>query len=43
MADQLARFGMAIAVVTLIVSGLYQFTGRAVEPEITGSITHFRK
>ncbi len=27
MADQLGRFGMAIAVIVLIASGLYQFSG----------------
>jgi hypothetical protein len=27
MADQLGRFGMAIAVIALIASGLYQFSG----------------
>jgi hypothetical protein len=29
MADQLGRFGMAIAVIALIASGLYQFGGYA--------------
>lgn len=28
MADQLGRFGMAIALIGLIAAGLYQFSGR---------------
>ena len=44
MVDQLVRFGMAITVITLIATGLYQFSGHVevVEPTTTGSIYHFR-
>jgi len=43
MADQLARFGMAITLITLIATSLYQFSGRVsvVEPGTPGIVYHF--
>ncbi len=41
MADQLGRFGMAIAVIALIASGLYQFSGSvSVTTGARGIIVH---
>jgi hypothetical protein len=43
MADQLGRFGIAIAVVTLIATGLYQFSGlNVVESSSSGIVLHSR-
>ena len=42
MADQLGRFGMAIAVIALIATGLYQFSGHVsiVETRSQGIVFH---
>ena len=42
MADQLGRFGMAIAVIALIETGLYQFSGSisVVETRAQGIVFH---
>ena len=42
MADQLGRFGMAIAVIARVATGLYQFSGRVsvVETRTTAIVFH---
>ena len=42
MADQLGRIGMAVTLIALIATGLYQFSGSVVEPGSVHSVFYFR-
>ena len=44
MADQLGRIGMAVTLIALIATGLYQFSGSVsfVEPGTVHSVFYFR-